>query len=150
MVKINSEKDLQIDVMKIKLKKTTTKYQRGHFLQTYNEVLSESQITRLESVDEAPKHDSTFIRLIIAFLYSQEESIPTLKIGIKHDRPKLPDEILDIIKAMFSLRLQMCCNNDDNFALRYKKTNTHISNGLNSLFQKKRSEIINNNHILNV
>lgn len=135
MITINTEKDIKIQALQLKIPVKSKKTR--NFLQIYRKVFSEGQIIRLEAIDGLSKNDSSFIRLIIGFIYSIEMDIPTLKTGLKHDRPKLPLEIIELITAMYSLRLQMYTDSDHDYILRIKKMNTHISNALNSLLQKK-------------
>lgn len=135
MVKINSDKDMKIEALQLKLPEK--KFKSRNFLQIYTKFFTEHQITQLENVSAMHENDATFIRLIVKFLFADEDEIPTLKVGIKHNRPKLQREIHDVINGMFKLRLQLYCNNDNDFAIRYKRGNTHVSNALNSLVQKK-------------
>lgn len=135
MVKINSDKDMKIEALQLKVPEN--KYKSRNFLQMYTKIFTENQITQLENVSATHKNDATFIRLIAKFLFEDEDEIPTLKVGIKHNRPKLQREIHDVINGMFSLRLQLYCSSDDVFTLRFKRANSHVSNALNSLVQKK-------------
>jgi hypothetical protein len=138
LVKINSDKDMQIE--SLHLKQPNKKLKSGRFLQDYSEIFSDEQILRFECVNDLKKGDATFVRIIIEVLYVNDEQIPTLKVGIKHDRPQLPREILDLIKAMYKLRLRQYCANDADFIFRFKKANSHVSNALNALTWKKHRE----------
>lgn len=88
-------------------------------------------------MDNCIQKDYGLVWKIIDHIYSQEENIPSLNTGLKYDRPKLPNEIHELVRAMFSLRLQNSSPSDDDYILRYNKTNKLISYALNALLQRK-------------
>lgn len=60
MVKINSEKDMKIETVQLKV--PAKKFQSRNFLQIYSDILVEEQILQLENISETCKSDATFIR----------------------------------------------------------------------------------------
>lgn len=143
MLKINAQKDIKIAALNSKLDKKQIlirKNQTSIDLTRYLEVFTEQQIEELEKIPSYIKNDATFVRKIVFHLYSETTEIgeiPTLNKGIKYNRCQLPEEIGNLIRAMYSVRIEKYAPNEQDYIRRLQRVNLHTSNALNYLVRKK-------------
>lgn len=149
ILKISAQKDLRIAALEKQLQaiQPTDNNEMPASkvdLSPYKEVFSPQQLNQLQNINHEIRFDSTFVRRIILFLYGDKENaeFPSLKKTAKTgDREinQMPQEAINLINQMLSMRLDAVTKKDVDYLNRLQKCNTLISKALYILRQTKQN-----------